>query len=345
MNETFGLFKVSLNPDGSERAKQSVPVVTGLEMDGSFALSSDGRYLAYARAPYYSNLWSVPVARAGNSGPEAKELTQGGLIVERPKVSPDGKRIVFNIGREPTANLYVMAITGGQPKQLTFFNSFNVGGAWSPDGKQVAFASNEGGTNRVWVVDVDGGSPRPVSSGQLSDSFELAWAPGRDILYQQAGNQNYYTLDPNQGERLLLAENSPGWIFNPSYSSDGERIAVVWNRPSNRGIWLMQRDGLRQTLARRNEMPELISWSSDRSAVYAIEGKRATYRSLATKLGETITEAKIVRVPFDGGQPRTILALPFSEVGGVSMTPDGQTLICSVYSNRSDIWILENFDN
>ena len=58
---------------------------------------------------------------------------------------------------------------------------------------------------------------------------------------------------------------------------------------------------------------------------------------------ETLTEAKILMIPVNGGQPKTIASLP-SEIGGVSMTPDGRRFVYTVYSSRSDVWVVDNFD-
>ena len=136
-------------------------LLTGLEAEPSFALSADGTRLAYARAPFFSNLWMLETgARVSNQTSEARELTHGISLVERPSISPDGTSVVFNIGHEGLSNLYVMPITGGSPKQLTFFDSFNLGGVWSPDGTRIAFASTQGGRPRVWTVDAAGGTPR-----------------------------------------------------------------------------------------------------------------------------------------------------------------------------------------
>jgi Tol biopolymer transport system component len=194
------------------------------------------------------------------------------------------------------------------------------------------------------MVDADGGSPQPVSSGQMSDSFEIAWSPDSHILYQQAGNRNFYVLNPQtRQERLLLKDGSVGWMFNPVYSPDGKKIAVTWNRRPNFGIWLIDSHTARETSVYNRSNPLLIGWSADGTSIYALEGKGAIYRGLAANLGETVTEAKILRIPLDGGEAEAAVVLPFEEVGGVSMTPDGK-FICTVYSSRSDVWVVENFD-
>lgn len=347
-NQTNSIYKVFLR-SGHDNDRVPTPLVTGLETDRSFALSADGNRLVYARAPYHSNLWTLEVGPHGtNHGTDARALTQGTSLIERPRVSPDGTSIVFNMGHEPVTHLYTMPITGGSPKQITFLDSLNVGGVWSADGQRIAFASTEGGKPRIWIVEAGGGTPRALSSGDLSDSLDLTWSAGARILYQQAGNRNYYEVDPEtREERLLARDSSVGWMFSPAYSPDGRYVAVHWNRRPNRGIWLIDtRNGretfLYQTSATTSAFP--VAWSSDGSSVYALEGKPSTYRGPTLPVGETMTGARIVMVPVNGGDAKTVASFPFAEIGGVSMTPDGRRFVFTVYSTRSDVWVMDNFD-
>jgi hypothetical protein len=45
-----------------------------------------------------------------------------------------------------------------------------------------------------------------------------------------------------------------------------------------------------------------------------------------------------------GGEVETVVALPFDEIGSVSATPDGRRFVCTVYSSRSDVWVVDDFD-
>jgi hypothetical protein len=57
-----------------------------------------------------------------------------------------------------------------------------------------------------------------------------------------------------------------------------------------------------------------------------------------------MTEARILEVPVNGGPAKSVLALPFEEIGGISMTPDGRRFVCAVYYSGSDIWVVDDFD-
>jgi Tol biopolymer transport system component/DNA-binding winged helix-turn-helix (wHTH) protein len=351
VNQTVSLYKASIDSVRQAGQREPIPLITGLETDEGFGISADGRRLVYARAPYYSNLWLMEVADSdGNRHTRQTQLTHATAVSERPRVSPDGSTIVFNMGHESRANLYTVPSTGGTPKQLTFFNAFSVDGAWSPDGQSVAFASTEGGKARVWVVNADGSSPRPLSAGDMSEAFDITWAPGARILYQQAGNRNFYVVDGQRlQERLLIKDSSVGWNGWAEYSPDGKKIAVSWNRRPIPGLWLIDSEDSRETLIYgapqpSQSMPFPIGWSSDGRFIIAVDGKRAAYRGITASFEETITEAKIFRVAVNGGATETLLPLPFDEVGSVAMFPDGRRFVASVYSSRSDVWVVDNFD-
>ena len=193
-------------------------------------------------------------------------------------------------------------------KQLTFFNAFSVDGAWSADGQSVAFASTEGGKARVWVVNADGSAPRPLSAGDMSETFDVTWAPGARILYQQTGNRNFYVsirgaagTAADQGQfgwlervgRVLARRKADCGVMEPAAGS--RRLGPSTPR-TRANVW--------STAARhRHEsMPVPIGWSPDGRFIIAVDGKRAAYRGVTASFEETLTDAKILRLPWTAGR-------------------------------------------
>lgn len=348
VNQAMSLHKLSWRSRDGTWEKSPGPLLTGLETDGSFGLSVDGRSLVYARAPFFTNLWAVQTTgeRTGDKV-VTRQLTHGTSLIERPRISPDGKRIAFNVGYESNANLHVMSIDGGPSTQLTFLDGMNVGPVWSPDGARLAFASTEGVKPRVWLVGARGGAAKAVSSGNLSaEGLEVAWGPGSQLLYQQTGNRNFNVLDLETGhERLLIKDSSVGWAAgSPVHSPDGRHVAVGWARRPKRGIWIIDTRDSSERLLYEAASPLVIAWSADGASIYALEGGTPVYRGLIAHRGESLTEARIVKVSALDGRVESTVILPFEEVGGVGVSPDGRTFVCTVYSSRSDIWVVDDFD-
>ena len=343
VNQTDSLYRIQLDPTRSTASGESISLLTGLETDHSFALSADASRLVYSRAPFHSNFWAIDLDIADGA---PRELTHGTSLLERPHISPDGQSIAFSMGRDPMVNVYTMPIAGGPSKQLTSFDGLNLTGGWSTDGRSIAFASNHQGMPRVWTVSVEGGAPRALSSGDMSESFEVAWSPGSAILYQQVGNRNYYELDPSTGvEKPFVSNATVGWMFSPASSPDGHKIAVTWNRPPARGIWIVDVLNHQQRLvyAAADSTVLPIGWSEDGRAIYAVEGKTSAIRGRMTPLGETMTNARILMIPANG-DPKTIITLPSAEIGGVTMTRDARRFVYTVYTSESDVWIVDDFD-
>lgn len=91
----------------------------------------DGKRLAFQwavegeKAP---SLWTVAL---GGEASEPRRLTDGKTSDERPAVSPDGRWIVFESDRAGGSQLFLVASTGGEVRQLTS-EGYCYGASWFP---------------------------------------------------------------------------------------------------------------------------------------------------------------------------------------------------------------------
>src|SRR5947207_694176 len=89
-----------------------------------------------------SHLWIVPA-----SGGESRRLNPTPNHEERPRFSPDGKRLIWTSKATDPTQIWICdfdssagALTG-KPHQMTDISTGADGGIWSPDGKNIVFVS------------------------------------------------------------------------------------------------------------------------------------------------------------------------------------------------------------
>ena len=90
-----------------------------------------------------SHLWIVPA-----SGGEARRLNQTPNHEERPRFSPDGKRLIWTSKATDPTQIWMSNFTSesggldGTPHQVTNISTGADGAIWSPDGKSIVFLSS-----------------------------------------------------------------------------------------------------------------------------------------------------------------------------------------------------------
>ena len=136
-------------------------------------------------------LWPASLtAQPTVTGPSFKDVIAL-RNVGTPSISPDGRRIVFNIGvTDWKENRYDselwLAREGEEPFQLTRTKEGSSTGArWSPDGKWIAFLADRGEKRQIHVIRAAGGEAQAVTHGDEGvGSFR--WSPdGARIAYTQ----------------------------------------------------------------------------------------------------------------------------------------------------------------
>jgi dipeptidyl aminopeptidase/acylaminoacyl peptidase len=187
------------------------------------------------------------VQAADGSG-EAKDLTTGSDYDVPPdqrgeesdiNFSPDSKEICFTAvtdkveATSTNGDLFVVAVSGGEPKRITTQPGFDGNPAYSPDGKYVAYhaqltAGYEADRWRVMLYDRATGKNENLSEGFDRSAANLAWSPDSRTIYFLSENetqQPVYAMAPRVGATPKKIVD--GFNAAMSVSEDGKTLLLT----------------------------------------------------------------------------------------------------------------------
>jgi dipeptidyl aminopeptidase/acylaminoacyl peptidase len=110
--------------------------------------SPDGKWMAFAAQDVdleankkTAHIWLAPLA-----GGEAKKITDDPAGEDRPRFSPDGKRLIYTSAKDGSSQIWIADFDAGagalsNAHRLTAISTEADGAIWSPDGKNILFVS------------------------------------------------------------------------------------------------------------------------------------------------------------------------------------------------------------
>src|SRR5688500_1100322 len=111
-------------------------------------LTPDGQTVVFS---FEGDLWKASV----NNG-EAHRLTAMQGYETSARISPDGKWIAFTGRQYGNSDVFVMPLSGGDIRQLTWHSGGDDVNSWSWDSKTIYFTSSRMGQPSGFTVDMSG---------------------------------------------------------------------------------------------------------------------------------------------------------------------------------------------
>ena len=208
----------------------AVPVVEdlftvfGIAGAAPFAFADNGTF-AYVSESFAGEKKSlVWVDREGNGTP----FGDRGRAYQRPRLSPDGKKIAFMVGLSGSDDSWTYDIEREVLTRFTFEGG--VRPIWTPEGDRIVFTSNRHGFFDIFWKPLDG----PGELAQLTEGayrVPASFSPNGDVLvFRQQGSAGWdigmLRLDERNTEATMLLDES----FNelqPAVSPDGRWLAYT----------------------------------------------------------------------------------------------------------------------
>lgn len=227
----------------------SQPSITSTRWDHSADVASDGKvvFVSNRSGSYEVWLWSPTTERA-------EALTDfGGPTVGRPRWSPDGRHVAFDVRAEGRSDVYRLDLDGGLAQRMTEGQAHALNAAWSPDGQSLFYASDQSGDWELWERPIRGGAAvqRTRAGGYVAD----IGPEGRWLYYTKAGTDGLW--------RQPLAGGPETQVTALLRTSDDRNWAIT-----EQGLFLI----LRGEEAHRNHevAPILARLDPDTGAVFEI---------------------------------------------------------------------------
>ena len=274
-------------------------------------------------------LWMRNRRPAAPARAEYTQLTYLSDSATSPALSPDGRMLAFIRGESTSlgpGDVYLKLLPDGDPVRLTHDEHPKMGLAFSPDSSKISFTRGEGWDWQGWTVPVLGGEPSEL----LPNASALTWVGPHQVMFSEAGkamkivtagesraNERdvYVPKGTNMAHRsylspdskwVLVAEMDEAGPFTPcrlvpfSGGSEGKQVGPIPSACTE------------------------AAWSPDGRWMYFAANAGNGFHLWRQRFPDGVAEQ---------------LTFGATEERGIAAAPDGKSLITSVGSQQSTVWV------
>jgi DNA-binding winged helix-turn-helix (wHTH) protein/Tol biopolymer transport system component len=246
-----------------------------------------------------------------------------------PALSPDGRMVAFYRSDRTmfiADQIYVKLLPNGEPVQVTHDPRQKYNLAFSPDGSRIAYTAIDQLSWNTYTVPSLGGDPALL----LPNAAGLTWLDEHSLLFSEIKtppHMGIVTATENRSahREIYFPVHGRGMAHYSYASPDRQWVLVVEMDPD----WLPCR---LVPLAGGSPGRQVGPAGACTSAGWSPDGRWMYF-------GETIAGRQhLWRQRFPDGEPERITSGPEDE-DGVAVAPDGRSLITSIFTRPSSVWI------
>lgn len=306
-------------------------------------LSPDGKTVAFTARSVNLAENSQPrdIYAVSVDGGSPKQLTNGGTINERPRWSPDGKRLAFISNRSGSSQIWLMDADGGGAKQLTSLSTEASGVLWSPDGKALVFTSDVypecGADEACNKKRLDAENASKVKARVYTSLLYRHWtqwqgARRRHLLTVSVDGNSVRDLTPGNRDVPPFSLGGPD---DYAASPDGQEVCYAMNpeekqaTSTNWELYLVPIGG--------GEAKKITSnAAADASPAYSPDGKFIAYRAQA-KPGYESDKWRMVLYDRAAGSSTVITEALDRSVQSITWSPDSKRIFFTLEDRGRNI--------
>jgi Tol biopolymer transport system component/DNA-binding winged helix-turn-helix (wHTH) protein len=325
--ENQGIYLVP-SLGGPERKLENTPGCNGISW------SPNEQVLAFSGKKSPDGPWALFLMSLDDRQPHQVTFPATDLIGDQePVFSPDGKFIAFiRIVGESTPDIYIVPVSGGPVRRLTYDKAYLEGITWTSDGQKLVFSSHREGSASLWVIAVRGGEPKRLPLGGSVASQPAISRQGNRLSYTQGYvHPNLWEIQISGIAAMRHSEAKPflsSATYNnaPQFSPDGKNLAFASLRSGDMEVWVCE-------IAACSEPRQLTSLRSlSGTPRWSPDSKQISFES------RPHGHSQIFVVSAGGGKPLPITD-GTAEDKVSSWSPDGSFIyFASNRSGGSQIW-------
>jgi eukaryotic-like serine/threonine-protein kinase len=274
-------------------------------------------------------LWMRNRRPATPTRTEYTQLTYLSDSATSPALSPDGHMLAFIRGENTLlgpGDVYLKLLPDGDPVRLTHDDHPKMGLAFSPDSSKISFTRGEGWDWQGWTVPVSGGEPSEL----LPNASALTWAGPHQVLFSEEGKaMKIVTADESRAnERDVYVPKGANMAHRSYLSPDSKWVLVaemdeVVSFTPCRLVPFSGGSEAKQVGPVPSACTE-AAWSPDGRWMYFAANAGNGFHLWRQRFPDGVAEQ---------------LTFGATEERGVAVAPNGKSLVTSIGSTQSTVWV------
>jgi dipeptidyl aminopeptidase/acylaminoacyl peptidase len=263
-----------------------------------------------------------------------------------PQISPDGRWVAFTVQTVDVAankkpqQVWIVALEGGEPRQITREGEANSRPRWSPDSKRIAYLSDRSGSTQIWMMDPDGGNAAQVTNVSTEADAHVFSGDGKTLVFA-SGVFPECGADDACNQKLLDAEKSSK-VKARIYTELLYRHWTGWQGKRRNHLLVVPVGGgaAKDLTPGTRDVPPFSLGGDDFDV--SPDGQEVCYSVNAEPVPATSTNSDLFVVSIAGGQARKITLTAGTDTGP-RYSPDGKYIAWRAQTRagyESDRWRL-----
>jgi len=195
-------------------------------------------------------------------GANLQDLTDNRSIVLAPRISPDGKKVLYTSYRTGSPRVYMLDLATMRRQEVDELSGMTFAPRFSPDGQNVVLSRSIDGNTDIYTVNL-----RTRKTTRLTSAASIETAPsyspdGTQIVFEsdRTGGQQIYIM-PATGGGARRVSYGTGRYATPVWSPRGDLIAFTKISKGRFHIGVIRLDGSEERLLTSSFLDEGPTWS------------------------------------------------------------------------------------